>query len=530
MAGYARFAAFGNRKGQNLMALFKNPFKKKELDAVKKIADSERAELPRARREPVLFQRDFKSGLIDNLTYSFSGSQTPINEQLRHQLVTMRARARDVVQNNDYGRRFVQMVKQNVVGQGIKLQARTRRDANRLDVIDNTLIERAWRDWGKPSNCSVDRKLSFNDIEKLVIGTVATDGEVLIHMVTTPGRDYGLRLRVLPAEYLDENYNDELANGNTVVMGIEFSPLGEVVQYHLRKRKIKSWVNVYPERDYIAIPADDIIHLFITDQPEQARGIPWLNTAIRRLHMIGKYEEAELVAAFAGAAKMGFYKPGAGQTISPTEIVDGNEIDEFDEGEHDQKLEAGTIETLPAGTDFVGFDPTHPTTAFDGFMRAVLRGAAAGLDVAYSGLSNDLENVNFSSIRAGVLAERDAWRSLQEWLKMHMHGRIYDRWLPSAILNGRLPLPMKKVDSKFQEIVWQGRGWPWVDPKKDAEANRINLGMGVETRREILAAQGRDYDDTLTQLAYEQQQAEALGVNITDFEQSAEMEAPDDDQ
>lgn len=492
-----------------------NPFKKRPGATLKIEADSAAA----APRKRSASRRGYDAGVVDRLTHSFTGSYVPINEEIKQGLKRMRARSRDICMNNDYGKRFLYLVKSNVVGvNGIKLQARAMRDETRLDEIDNKLIERAWSDWGKPFNCSSDRKLSFRDVENLAIASIARDGEVLIHLVSTPGDGYGLRLRVLPGEYLDENFNGDLPGGNRVVLGIEYDARGVVVAYHIRKRNVKAWVNVYPERDYHRIDAADIIHLHITDFPEQARGVPWLHTSIRRLNMIGKYEEAELVAAAIGASKMGFIKSPTGDSAGVSDLIDDGEED--DDGEVIQQMEAGVIEQLGEGEEFVGFDPTHPTTAFDGFMRAVLRGASAGLNVAYSGLSNDLENVNFSSIRSGVLEERDQWRTIQRWFSDHFHQRVYERWLPGSILHQKIPLPMKKVDSKYQAIHWQPRGWAWVDPKKDAEANRMNLGAGVETRANILAQQGRDFDDVIEQLKYENKRAAEAGVSIQQLDDS----------
>lgn len=481
------------------------------------------------RRAPALAVRDFKAGVTDDLTWSFGGMQGPINEVLRHNLRQMRQRSRDLFNNNDYGKKFIRMVQKNVIGvKGIKLQARTMRDSDNLDLIDNALIERAWQLWGKPFNCSVDNKLSWHDIQKLAIASVARDGECIIQIIETPRRGMGIRLRILPAEYLDEMHNGDLPNGNTVVMGIEYDPNGMVVAYHLRKNKVRSWMNLWPEREYLRIPAEDIIHLHVTDYAEQARGIPWAHSAIRRLHMIGKYEEAELVGSTLSSSKMGFLKSATGDAATPTEIYGPGDID--DDGEIVQEITPGMIEQIGHDADFVPFDPQHPTTAFEGFMRAVIRGAAAGLDVAYSTLSNDLENVNFSSIRAGVLDERDSWRMIQAWLIEHLHSRVYNRWLPAAIINGALPLPFKKVDTKYQDVAWQARGWPWVDPKNDSVSNRENIRMGTTSRQKVMAQSGDDFDEVLNELRYEKQRAEALDVNIADFEQSATVEGEGNEQ
>ena len=468
-----------------------------------------------SKRRPVeTSKRKFDAGVTDRLTWSFTGSEVPVNHEIKIALRRMRGRSRELCMNNDYARRFIMMVKSNVIGpEGMKLQARAKQsDGLTLDKLDNRVIENAWRDFCKPFNFSIDRKLSFNDVENLAISSVARDGEIFIHLIDTPLEAYGVKVKIYPAEYVDENYNDTLPNGNVVIMGIEHTSAGALVAYHFRRHEPHAFVNVTPNRDYLRVPAEDIIHLFIVDYPEQVRGIPWTHTAIRRLNMIGKYEEAELVAAAIGASKMGFYTSPEGDGPTPDEIAgDG---DEGDDAELIQKMEPGYIENLPDGVQFHGFDPTHPTTAFDGFMRAVLRGAASGLGLAYAGFSNDLENVNFSSIRSGTLEERDQWRMLQNWLKSHLHSRLYDRWLPMAILRGRLPLPMAKVDSKYKEIIFQARGWAWVDPKKDSDANAQNVRMGVETRQSILAQQGRDFDEVIEQLAVEKQRAEELGIDI----------------
>jgi len=311
-------------------------------------------------------------------------------------------------------------------------------------------------------------------------------------------------------------------------MGIEYDRAGVVVAYHLRRRNVKPSVNVYPETDYLRFPADDILHLHLTEYAEQARGVPWGHSAMRRLNMTGKYEEFELVAAALGASKMGFYYSEDGDGASPDDIQDDSG-DEYDDGEVTQKIEAGLIQQLAEGTRFEGFDPTHPTTAFDGFMRAVLRGASSGLDVAYHGLSNDLENVNFSSIRSGVIAERDSWRCLQGWLIDHMLFPIYQRWLPTSILNGRLPLPFRKVDTKFQNIKWQPRGWSWVDPKKDSDAAMQNIRMGLETRENVLAQQGRDIEEVFQQLARENDRAAFYKINIDHFDKAI-SEADNDEE
>lgn len=467
----------------------------------------------------------FKAALVDEPTWSFEGEFRPINERLRHQLPRMRARSRELAGDNDYAKRYLKLVKSNVVGtEGIKLQPRPLRDDGSVDQLDADEIKRAWREWSRPYNCTQDRKLSWVDVQNLCLESCARDGEIFVQMIDTPKDGYGLRLRVIPAEYLDEKDSYDLRNGNRLVMGIEYTNAGRVVNYHVRKHRVRSWINIFPERDHEIIPAEDIIHLHLSEFADQARGVPWLHSAIRRLHMAGRYEEAELFAAYAGACKMGAVIEGEADSMLPDEIHldDDDSMDEY-EGEHVEQLEIGTMKKYPKGSSIEWFDPTHPTTAFDGFMKFILQGAASGLNVANHSLTGNLSDVNFSSIRSGVLEDRENWRALQAWVVEHLHERIYERWIRAAMINGRVNLPFRKLETKYLSRKWQPRGWPGIDPKKESDANLQNIRAGLDSRTYILAQQGREFTDVVAELKQENDIAAAEGVDISRIDQAIQQ-------
>ena len=188
--------------------------------------------------------------------------------------------------------------------------------------------------------------------------------------------------------------------------------------------------------------------------------------------------------------------------------------DEYDDRELIEEAEPGVFHELPEGVGFTAFDPQHPTAAFADFTKAVLRGAASGLNVAYNTLANDLEGVNFSSIRSGVLEEREQWRVLQGWVIEQLCMPVYRRWLRAALPTQSLPLPPGKID-KFQSVIWQPRGWDWVDPLKDSKATETGIANGTQTRAEVLAAKGKDLRETFEQLKYENDLAAQYGINIS---------------
>ena len=195
-----------------------------------------------------------------------------------------------------------------------------------------------------------------------------------------------------------------------------------------------------------------------------------------------------MIAANVGAAKMGFFTTPDG---SGSPLADGTDRHRriF------QEATPGHFSVLPEGTTFNSFDPNYPHEQFGAFVKASLRGIASGVNVSYNSLANDLEGVNYSSLRAGVLEERDSWMTLQNWLTESLLEPLFADWLTAALLAGTVrtvrgaPITVDKFE-KFNVPQWQGRRWQWVDPLKDVEANIAAINAGLKSRREVIAEQG----------------------------------------
>lgn len=465
-------------------------------------------------------KRSFAGGDVDLLTASFLGTGLSINEELRRSLQRLQWRSRKLCMDNDYAKRFLHMVKANVIGpNGINLQAQFVGNDGKPDASDNQLVESAWVGWSKKKHSSVDGKNSWRALQALVIETIARDGEVLVQKIRNRRSKYGIQLRVMECDHMDINHNVPALNGNRIVMGVELDANDKPVAYWLSDNHPGSAMISFQKRR--RIPASDILHIFITERPGQVRGIPWMHTAIRRLNMLGGYEEAELVAARVGASKMGFYISPDGDYANADDMgpvgrgSGGPDGTDSNDGGLVQEATPGTFEQLPDGVSFETFDPQHPTTAYAEFTREVLRGAASGLNVAYNTWANDLEGVNFSSIRSGVLDERDQWKVVQAWLAEQLHGDVYDEWLPWQIDFGVLQmLPADKIDSKFMAVTWQPRGWQWVDPLKDTRANADEYLLGTTTLTDIARAKGKDLRDIFQQRRAELDLAEEFGLTV----------------
>jgi lambda family phage portal protein len=430
-----------------------------------------------------------------------SGAAAAPNREIHFALSVLRARSRWLSQNDGYTAGFLKALRRNVTGpSGFTLQMRVKNDrGDGQDKGANALIEAAWADWCRAGSCDVTGRLSFADFCRLVITGVARDGEALIrrHRSNRFSR-YGFALEVLEPSQLDETINGRppgCAAANIVRMGVELDPFGRPAAYHIRIAPPNDdpGATIRGAHRVLRVPADEILHLFMSDWPGQVRGVPWVAPAIRTLAMRDGYAEAELTAARVSANKMGFYKFNGEEEPDGELASDGTLV---------QQAEAGTFELLPKGIDFQGFDPQHPNAGFADFIRSVLRSSAASVGLSYNAFANDADGMNYSALRATELEDRDEFRTIQAWMIGSFAEPIFAAWLTESLLTGAIGLPASKA-FKFTAPQFLARGWDWVDPLKEVAAVEKAIALGLTSRTAQIASRGGDIEQVAADLKAE---------------------------
>lgn len=457
-------------------------------------------------------ERSFEVGKTDRLVESWTRSDLTMNQAMLKDLRLMRARSRDFARNNEFGRKFLSLVRNNVVGpSGFTLKVEARRDDGSLDEADSKRVRDAYLRWARLGQYDVTGRLSENLFDALAVQMVARDGEVLIRKVEGGDRGiHGCQLQLLPGHLLDEELNRDLAGGNRIRMGVEFDGWMKPVAYWLRILGQSADMHGHWSQRYERVSAEQIIHLFVVEDAEQWRGLPWAYAAMRRARQLDQFDEAALVAANVGASKMGFFQqkdPEAGAPIAS----DDDEAEEGEAQDFTSEASPGQIDVVPEGYAFQGWDPDYPHAVYDPFVKAIARTLATGLLVSYHGLTGDLTQVNFSSIRSGTLDEREMWKQLQSWYIETVKVPVFEWWLARALVNDpalRL-LPFAKFD-KFNRPVFFARRWDWVDPAKDVTADTAAVALGIKSRAQIIRERGRDPDEVWLELEQEAERGLAV--------------------
>jgi lambda family phage portal protein len=459
-------------------------------------------------------RRNYAAAGKGRLFGDFIGSNRSADSEIRWALRDIRNRSRDLERNNEYFRRYLQLLRVNVVGEnGFNLQVKGRNPDNSIDRAGNNIIEGAWKEFCRMGGPTIDGRMSMVDLCNHIISGMARDGEVFLRIVKGNYLRHGIALNIIEPDRVDEEKNELAANGNQIRMGVELDKD--------TKRPVAYWVTSVHKGDYdymmprselkyTRVPADEMMHIYRMERAGQTRGVPWSTAAISALKMLHGYREAELVAARTAASKMGFFTSPAG---------DGFMGDGF-EGEHGSgspifEASAGTFAQLPAGVSFQAFDPSHPTSAYADFEKSIIRGIAGGLGVSYTSLANDLEGTSYSSIRQGALEERDFYKTLHRFMIDHFLDPMYRTWLKHVMDFGYIPISGDNKFFKFtQDVTWRGRGFQWVDPLKEINAAVVGLQNGILSHSDIAANYGRDAEDTFAQINRDQDLAEEYGLKM----------------
>jgi lambda family phage portal protein len=458
--------------------------------------------------------RSYQAGMINRLNRDFPVFPASQRYEIYRALRPMRARMRYLAHNSDHFKKFLSMVRNNVAGpHGMTLQAKG------PDPTRNQEIETAFARWSHPENASASGRLSWAGILRRLTTVLARDGEVLIREIMAG--PFGYQIKFYDVAWLDENFNETAANGNRIINSVELDANDRPVAYHFTPPAEQMGSRFRPTpKDRTRIPAGEIFHIFLPDDENssddtQTRGVPWAHTAALTLFNLDKADEAALYAQRAAASKMGFFTKEVDDDEGGDESEDPAAAPEIID-----HFEPGTFWDLPPGYDFTPFDPQSPSEGHGPFAKYMLRRAASGLDVAYNSLGNDLEGVNYSSIRAGLVEEREIWKALQEFVIESFARPCFLHWLREAVLMRQLTLSAREL-AAYSEPTFQARRWSWVDPLKDIQAKQLAIASGLDTITDTLAEMGHDRAEVFKTRRAELDAAAELDLTFSTGEKTA---------
>lgn len=462
-------------------------------------------------------RRNYAGASMSRLTSDWVSQNTSADAEIKNSLRVLRNRARSLVRDSDFAKSALRAVTNNVIGQGIKHQAQVRMiRGGRLDERTNGVIEHEWRKWGKAKNCHAGGTLSWSDIQRLCLRSMMESGEVFVRFVNQSFGDSRVPfgLEVLEADLLDDDYTGIEQNGNRVRMGVEVNEWSRPVAYHFLSYHPGDYQfagGQIAKKRRIRVPAEQIVHLYSAERPGQTRGVSAFASAIMRLNNLKGYEEAEIIAARASSAMMGFVRTPDQELFEDGTFEDQSVLD----------FAPGSIRRLAPGEEMQFFSPQRPDDAFTPFVAQMLRAVASGVGCSYTQVSSDFSQSNYSSSRLELIETRAHYRTLQQYIIERLCQPVYEKWMDMAVMAGELRVSGYDMDpDRYYESKWVAPAAQFVDPQKEAEAYKSLIRSGIMTLSQVIALHGGDFEETMRQRQHELATMDELGI-VLDSDPSA---------
>lgn len=456
----------------------------------------------------------------------FNAISGDAHEDIDENNQTLRERSRMLYMAAPIATSAIRTNRTNVIGCGLKLKARVKREVLGLtqEQADEweKKTESEFEMWAtKKQACDATAVNDFYSMQQLcfISWLMSGDSFVLIkHTKKTKLCPYTLRLHILEADRVStpnsigEGFGviKKLKNGNVIYDGVEIDRFGKIAAYHIQNKKIDTfktseWSRVLAIGEETELP--NILHIMDTERPEQYRGVSYLAQVIEPLLQLRRYTDSEITAAIIQSFFTAFIKsesdPEGGMPTN--EAYPRNENGNDDDNEYE--LGPGTVNVMKPGEDVAFANPTRPANGFDIFVRALCEQVGAALEIPADLLLKSF-NSSYSASRAALLEAWKAFKMRREWFTSDFCKPVYEIWLAEAIAIGRINAPGffddPYVRAAWLQSDWVGPSQGQLDPVKEITAETLAIAQGITTREQAtVRINGGSWDSNIEQLAVE---------------------------
>lgn len=439
-------------------------------------------------------------------------------EDINDNLSVLRQRSRDLYMGVPIATGAVKTMRTNVVGRGLMLKPTVDAETLKLTAAQAQQLEkeitREWALWAESPDCDMARIDNFYELQQLAFLNWLASGDTLVLLPTKKRKNqpYDLRVQLVEADRLSSPNNFDTFD-NQIVGGVEVDKDGEVVAYHFSKHHPLSYANERMEWERVAAYGEktgrkNVLHLMCRERIDQRRGVPFLAPVIEALKQLGRYTDAELIAAVISGLFTVFIEKESNEDGEPigSGIAEEELIDEEDE--NSLELGPGAILDLAEGEKAHDINPGRPNKNFSGFVEAICRQIGAALEIPYELLLKHFT----SSYSASRGALEEAWKMFKmyrAWMANDFCQPIYEEWLAEAVAKGRINAPGFFTDplrrKAYCKAQWNGPARGLLNPVQEVGAAVTRVENGFSTRSaETMEMAGGDFYSNCEQLKQEE--------------------------
>lgn len=382
----------------------------------------------------------------------------------------------------------------NVVQDGFKVDPVTG------DKGLNGMLSKRWREWStNPPKVDAACEKTFREIERLICRHVLIDGDVFAIPYDNGRIDIIEAHRVLTPTRTTKN----------IVCGILIDRYHKHLECSVAKESTDPKSTNIRVKDLTAYPIWDgdmrqVCHVYHPKRTSQTRGM----TALAPAMDLATYFE-----------DLNFAKLLQSQIVSCITFLRQREHGSEVDGEREaigevttQTLDDGvtrTIEGIAPGMELSslpgerieGFSPNVPNPEYFEMARLTLQLISVNLGMPLQMALLDPTQTNFSGWRGAVDQARLGFKQLQQMLVDKFHGPIWRfkvlQWMDD---DPALREIYRRKGEKVFLHRWHLPTWPYIEPHKDAQTDKLRIDANLTSPRRVQAERGRDYEEVMFEI------------------------------
>lgn len=445
------------------------------------------------------------------------------NNEIERDGAKLRGLARYLECNLDFAKGALDTLVANVVGAGVFPEPQVKLKDGSPATEFNTALLMLFKDWAE--NPEVTWELDYYSVQRMICRSWLRDGEVMSKLVSGPaefinhGTEVPFSLELLEADYLPFDRNSPTPR---IVNGVELNAWNKAIAYHVYKQHPGDNASVSMETTRVS--SDRMIHLKHMTRLHQVRGVSLFASVINRFDDIKEIDESERVAARVAAAMAGFIKKGTPDLYQPPTLgEDGRPV------YRNIDIAPGMIfDDLAPGEDVGTISSNRPNNALIPFRDSQLRSAAAGIGVSFSSLSRNY-NGTYSAQRQELVEARRHYDTLTSYFVRRFAHVVWQAFVQAALAANKA-VPSKDIDvATVYDATHTAPPLLWIDPLKEAEANKAMQEMGYKSRSEIIRERGRSPDEVNQEILRDQDESARLGLELGAPKPAAPAPQPEPD-
>lgn len=442
-----------------------------------------------------------------------------VNAAILPDLPMLRERSSELARNNPIAGGAIHTVVSRTVGTGLAPQFTPNRFVlgwTEEQAADwKKIVAAEFSLWADSKNCDITRRNNFYSLQDLVCRGALERGDALslLPMQAVSDSPYQLRVQVLEADRCGNPKGSR--DSAKEAGGVRVDDFGAPESYYIYKNHPGAyltadrasslegeWVEAYTKSGQ-----PRVLHHFRQFRPDQRRGVPYLAPVIESLKQLGRYTEAEIMAAVVSGMFTVFITQEPGEEgVVPSNTGNADQVE----------LDNGAVIDLAAGEKIETANPGRPNTAFDPFVMAILRQVGMALELPFEVLVKHFTS-SYSAARAALLDTYIFIKGRRAWLAAGFCQPVFEAWLAEAVALGRVDAPGFFQDplirAAYCKVIWNGDSPGAIDPVKEVTAWRDAIDGNLATHEMAeMALFGTDFDQTIDQKAREHNLLDAAGL------------------